>query len=262
MKCEESEGLEICCDSVSKGRGHRRRSDKEDVVWNLYSVAGVVRKRGIRVRMGALGDYSDMAVCDEQGRLETPKCNPGRVASRQISGFESWKGRVSGHSVYSHLGLFTSLLIPPLLLHPFLYNPPPLPSPSRLRISLQLPPRHTLLLVPSSLSLFYYSVNHSLCLCATLYSSPLFDSFIRLSVFPLVVNTLYASPHHRITMDFEHVKSPNFMDSMDPTFNYMDNSLDYLQPYSQSPTFGVPIGRMFNHLLRRTIILLIFFVYL
>lgn len=43
-------------------------------------------------------------------------------------------------------------------------------------------------------------------------------------------------------MDFEHAKSPNFLDSMDTTFTYMDNTLDYLQPYSQSPTFGVPIG--------------------
>lgn len=44
-------------------------------------------------------------------------------------------------------------------------------------------------------------------------------------------------------MDFEHSKSPNFIDSMDTAFTYMDNGLDYLQ-YSQSP-FGVPIGRRF-----------------
>jgi hypothetical protein len=44
-------------------------------------------------------------------------------------------------------------------------------------------------------------------------------------------------------MDFEHAaKAPtSFVDSMDTTFNYMDNGLDYLQPYSQSP-FSVPIG--------------------
>jgi len=42
-------------------------------------------------------------------------------------------------------------------------------------------------------------------------------------------------------MDFEHAKSPSFMDSMDTAnFSYMDSSLDYLQ-YPQSP-FGVSMG--------------------
>jgi hypothetical protein len=44
-------------------------------------------------------------------------------------------------------------------------------------------------------------------------------------------------------MDFEHAKSPaSFIDSMDTSFNYLDSGLDYLHPYSQSPSFGVPIG--------------------
>lgn len=64
--------------------------------------------------------------------------------------------------------------------------------------------------------------------------------------FPLVVNTIFVPPQTKLQMDFEHAKSPNFMDSMDTTFTYMDHNLDYLQPYSHSPTFGVPIGRMLS----------------
>jgi hypothetical protein len=38
-------------------------------------------------------------------------------------------------------------------------------------------------------------------------------------------------------MDFEHAKSPSFVDSMDTSsFTYMDNGLEYL-PYSQSPSY-------------------------
>jgi hypothetical protein len=42
-------------------------------------------------------------------------------------------------------------------------------------------------------------------------------------------------------MEFEH-KNTSFMDTVDPTFNYLDNGLEYLQPYPQSPSFGVSIG--------------------
>jgi hypothetical protein len=56
-----------------------------------------------------------------------------------------------------------------------------------------------------------------------------------------------------LPMDFEHSKSPtNFIDSMDTAFTYMDNGLDYLHPYGQSPSFGVPIGRRSNVHLRHT----------
>jgi hypothetical protein len=43
-------------------------------------------------------------------------------------------------------------------------------------------------------------------------------------------------------MDFEHAKTPSYMDSMDNSaFSYMDNGLDYLQ-YPASPSFGVAMG--------------------
>ncbi|KAF8899182.1 hypothetical protein BD779DRAFT_65863 [Infundibulicybe gibba] len=45
-------------------------------------------------------------------------------------------------------------------------------------------------------------------------------------------------------MDFEHAKTPSYLDSMDSsTFSYMDNGLDYLQYPPSSPSFGVSIGR-------------------
>ncbi|RDB28772.1 hypothetical protein Hypma_015980 [Hypsizygus marmoreus] len=43
-------------------------------------------------------------------------------------------------------------------------------------------------------------------------------------------------------MDFETAKNPSYMDPMDASFSYMDSGLDYLQPYPQSPSFGVSIG--------------------
>lgn len=43
-------------------------------------------------------------------------------------------------------------------------------------------------------------------------------------------------------MDFDHSKNSGFMDTVDPAFNYLDNGLEYLQPYPQSPAFGVSIG--------------------
>jgi hypothetical protein len=44
-------------------------------------------------------------------------------------------------------------------------------------------------------------------------------------------------------MDFEHAKTPSYMDSMDNSaFSYMDNGLEYLQ-YPASPSFGVAMGR-------------------
>jgi hypothetical protein len=43
-------------------------------------------------------------------------------------------------------------------------------------------------------------------------------------------------------MEFEHAKNPSYMDPMDAPFTYMDSGLDYLQPYPQSPSYGVSIG--------------------
>lgn len=49
-----------------------------------------------------------------------------------------------------------------------------------------------------------------------------------------------ASP--QFAMDFDSVKNPAFMDSVD-TFNYLENGLDFMQSYPHdSPAFGVPIG--------------------
>lgn len=46
-------------------------------------------------------------------------------------------------------------------------------------------------------------------------------------------------------MDFEHSKTPSYMDSMDNgPFTYMDTGLEYLQGYAHdSPAFGIPVGR-------------------
>jgi hypothetical protein len=46
----------------------------------------------------------------------------------------------------------------------------------------------------------------------------------------------------QFALDFDNSKSSTFMDPVDPTFNYLDNGLEYLQPYPQSPAFGMPIG--------------------
>jgi hypothetical protein len=46
----------------------------------------------------------------------------------------------------------------------------------------------------------------------------------------------------QFALDFDHSKNTGFIDSVDPTFNYLDNGLEYLQPYPQSPAFGVSIG--------------------
>jgi len=44
-------------------------------------------------------------------------------------------------------------------------------------------------------------------------------------------------------MDFEHSKNPSYMDALDSNFtNYLDNGMDYLQPYPPSPAYGVAIG--------------------
>ncbi|KAG5645347.1 hypothetical protein DXG03_006409 [Asterophora parasitica] len=44
-------------------------------------------------------------------------------------------------------------------------------------------------------------------------------------------------------MDFEHSKNPSYMDALESNFNYLDNSMDYLQPYPSSPAaYGVSIG--------------------
>jgi hypothetical protein len=45
----------------------------------------------------------------------------------------------------------------------------------------------------------------------------------------------------QFAMDFDHPKNPSFLDSVD-SFSYLDNGLEYLQPYPQSPSFAVPIG--------------------
>lgn len=46
-------------------------------------------------------------------------------------------------------------------------------------------------------------------------------------------------------MDFEHSKNTTYMDTMDSPFSYMDNGLEYLQPYPPSPSFGVSMGRTY-----------------
>ncbi|KAF5385263.1 hypothetical protein D9615_001152 [Tricholomella constricta] len=44
-------------------------------------------------------------------------------------------------------------------------------------------------------------------------------------------------------MDFEHSKNSSYMDALDTNFNYLDNGMDYLQPYPPSPAaYGVSIG--------------------
>jgi hypothetical protein len=42
-------------------------------------------------------------------------------------------------------------------------------------------------------------------------------------------------------IDFDHSKNSGFMDPVD-SFTYLDNGLEYLQPYPQSPSFGVSLG--------------------
>jgi hypothetical protein len=46
----------------------------------------------------------------------------------------------------------------------------------------------------------------------------------------------------QFAIDFDNSKTSAFMDSVDSTFNYLENGLEYLQPYPQSPAFGVSIG--------------------
>jgi hypothetical protein len=43
-------------------------------------------------------------------------------------------------------------------------------------------------------------------------------------------------------MDFDHSKNAGFIEAVDSTFNYLNEGLEYLQPYPQSPNFGVSIG--------------------
>jgi hypothetical protein len=45
------------------------------------------------------------------------------------------------------------------------------------------------------------------------------------------------------TMDFDHSKNASYIDALDSNFtNYLDNGMDYLQPYPPSPAYGVSIG--------------------
>ena len=48
-----------------------------------------------------------------------------------------------------------------------------------------------------------------------------------------------------LSMDFDHNKTPSYMEPLDASFSYMDSGLDYLQYPPQSPSFGVTIGRQF-----------------
>ena len=124
--------------------------------------------------------------------MKTPKRNPVRVASRQISGFESKYGPVSPHSVYRHLDIYISThLFPPLLPLSFPTTRPPRPLLFRLHISLQLLPRH-----PSLLSVLPSLIVLVLLTSLFVFAPPYivhfaFDSFISPSVFPLVVKTLH-----------------------------------------------------------------------
>jgi hypothetical protein len=45
-----------------------------------------------------------------------------------------------------------------------------------------------------------------------------------------------------LSMDFDHNKTPSYMEPLDASFSYMDSGLDYLQYPPQSPSFGVTIG--------------------
>lgn len=47
----------------------------------------------------------------------------------------------------------------------------------------------------------------------------------------------------QLLMDFDHAKTPSYMEPLDASFSYMDSGLDYLQYPPQSPSFGVSIGR-------------------
>jgi len=45
-----------------------------------------------------------------------------------------------------------------------------------------------------------------------------------------------------LSLDFEHGKTPSYMEPLDSSFSYMDTGLDYLQYPPQSPQFGVSLG--------------------